>query len=181
MKNNTREAGFSYMDVMVAIVILMIGILGLVSALTAAVVQTKGQEQQLSSKQIAATAMESIMTIKETDAATLGWKKVGNVGSNPDANGAMQGIFLTGFQPVKPNPGPDEVYGTADDTGTETLGYQRRIVITDICDPDRPSPAPLCDPPGRHPVRMRTVEITVSYYVGNLPKEEKISTVLTNY
>lgn len=181
MKQNA-ESGFSYIDVMIALVILMVGVLGLLSGITASIVQTRSQEQQLFSKQIITTTMESIMAVKETDPATMGWSAVGNIGSNP-VNGVNRGIFALGFQPVLTDAGPDEVVGTADDTGTAVPGVQRRIVITDLCDPDRPSPAPLCNPgpAGPFPVRMRSVQVTVTYQVGGVTRQEVLSTVLTDY
>src|SRR5882757_5653564 len=99
--NGKSEAGFSYIDVMIGIVILMVGILALMSGIAGSVLQTRAQEQQLLAKQIAGSTMESIMSVKETDPTRLGWNAVGNVGTNPDANGVPQGIFVTGFQPVK--------------------------------------------------------------------------------
>jgi len=176
--NVKSESGFTYVDVMVAIVILLVGILALLSAITGSVLQTKGQEQQLGAKQIAASAMESIMSVKETDKTRLGWKKVGNVGSNIE-NNVPQGVFLTGLINVKPDPGPDEVIGTADDTGTDVQGFQRQIVITDICDPQRPSYN--CVPVGNLAVKMRSVDITVNYFVGSIPRQERLTTVLTDY
>jgi type II secretory pathway pseudopilin PulG len=182
MKNNS-ESGFSYIDVMIALVILMVGILGLLSGITASIVQTRSQQQQLLAKQITTTTMESIMSVKETsDASRLGWNAVGNVGSNPVA-GVPQGIFLIGFQDVLTNAGADEVVGTADDTGAPVQGVQRRIVITDLCDADRPSPAPLCDPgpAGPFPVRFRSVQITIRYQSGSVMQQEVLNTVLTDY
>lgn len=182
MKNNS-ESGFSYIDVMIALVILLVGVLGLLSGITASIVQTRSQQQQLVAKQIATTTMESIMSVKETsDPSRLGWNAVGNVGSNP-VNGVPQGIFPTGFQNVLINAGPDEVVGTADDTGAQVQGMQRRIVITDLCDPDRPSPSPLCDPgpAGPFPVRFRSVQITIRYQAGSVMQNEVLNTVLTDY
>ena len=172
------ESGFSYIDVMIALVILMVGILALLSGISGAVLQARGQEQQLLAKQYATSAMESLMSVKETDPARLGWNAIGNVGSNP-INGVPQGIFLSGYQQVYMDAGPDEVIGTADDTGTEVEGLQRQIEITDICDPDRPSP--ICSPPGTMDVKMRSVAVTVTYWVGALAREEQVVTVLTNY
>lgn len=177
MKNNS-EAGFSYIDVMIAVVILLVGILALVSAITGAIFQTRGQEQQLTAKQIATSTMESIMSVKETDAARLGWSKVGNVCvTTPCA--VPQGIFQNGVQPVEMEAGPDEVLGTADDTGTVMTGFTREIIIRDECDPDRPSYN--CNPAGTMPVRIRSVEINVKYYVGSIQRTERLTTVLTNY
>lgn len=173
------ESGFSYIDVMIALVILMVGILALLSGISGSILQTRGQEQQLLAKQIATSTMESIMSVKETDPARLGWNAVGNVGSNPDANGTPQGIFVTGFQPVEMDAGPDEVIGTADDTGTVVQGLQRQIVITDLCDPERPSP--VCTPPGTFIIKFRSVTVTVKYNVGAVQRQEVLSTVLTDY
>ena len=173
------ESGFSYIDVMIALVILLVGILALLSGLSGSILQARGQEQQLLAKQIATSTMESIMSVKETDPARLGWNAVGNVGSNLDANGNPQGIFVTGIQTVKTDAGPDEVIGTSDDTGTVVPNVERRIVITDLCDPDRPSS--ICTPAGTFRIKFRSVDVTVTYNVGALQRQEKISTVLTDY
>lgn len=173
------NAGFSYIEVMVAIVILTVGILGLLAAIAGAMVQARGQEQQLTARHIAASTMESIMSVKETDPVRMGWRAVGNVGSNPDANGNPQGIFLTGMRPVMSDPGPDEVLGTADDTGVVVDGVQRQILIRDECDPDRPSPN--CPTPGTNDVKIRTVVVTIEYYVGLALNRHEVTTVLTDY
>ena len=173
------EAGFSYIDVMAGLVILMVGILALLSAISGSLLQAKGHEQQLLAKQIATSTMESIMSVKETDPTRLGWPAVGNVGTNPNALGVNQGIFVNGLQPVFLNAGPDEVIGTADDNGPQVLGLQRRIVITDVCDPARPSLN--CTPAGTARVRIRSVAITIIYNVGALQRQEVLTTVLTDY
>lgn len=178
--SQNKEAGFSYIEVMVALVILMFGILAMLSGIAGAVLRSRGQQQQLMAKQIAATTLESIMSVKETDPTRMGWKAVGNIGSNPDATtGVPQGIFLTGFRPVMTDPGPDEVVGTNDDTGTAIAGVQREIVITDECDPDRPSA--ICPTPGSWPIKVRSVRITVTYLLGSVQQQEQLLTVLTDY
>jgi len=175
------ESGFSYIDVMIAIVILLVGILALLSAITGAVFQSKGQEQQLNGKQVATSTMESIMSVKETTDLNgrLGWIRLGNVGSNPDPTGTNQGIFVTGFQNVRTDAGPDEVVGTADDAGAIVPGFQRRIVIRDECDAARPSFN--CIPAGTLPVKIRSVEVTITYFVGTIQRQEVLTTVLTDY
>ena len=176
--NQKSESGFSYIEVMIAIVILTIGILALLAGLTSAVVNARGQNQQMVAKQIATSTMESIMSVKETDPARMGWDAVGNVGSNI-VNSVPRGIFVIGYQPVSTDAGPDEVLGTADDTGTLVPLVQRRIIVTDICDPDRPSPN--CPIPGTARVRMRTIQVIVRYTVGSLQRQEVATTVLTDY
>lgn len=175
------ESGFSYIDVMIALVILMVGILALLSGISGSILQSKGHEQQLLAKQVATSTMESIMAVKETDPTRLGWAAIGNVGTNPDpVTGVNQGIFLNGFQPVRLDAGPDEVIGTADDTGAIGPQLQRRIVITDVCDPDRPSPV-ICSPTGTASVRIRSIAVTITYNVGALQRQEQLVTVLTDY
>lgn len=180
MKNRS-EAGFSYIDVMIALVILLVGILALMAGISGSVLQTKGQSQQVLAKQIATSTMESIMSVKETDSNRLGWMAIGNVGTNPNEQGVNQGIFVAGFQNVFENAGPDEVIGTADDNGAVIQQLQRKIEITDVCDPDRPSPAPLCNPAGTSKVRIRMVMVTVTYNVGAIQRQEVLRTVLTDY
>ncbi len=176
MKNKS-EQGFTYIDVMIAIVILLVGILALLSAISGAVFQTVGQAAQLNAKQIATSTMESIMSVKET-ASFAQWSRVGNIGSNP-VGGTPQGIFVNGFQPVLPNAGADQTIGTLDDTGAAIPGFQRQIVIADECDPTRPSPN--CATPGGYAVRVRSVVVTVTYFVGTVQKQEQLRTILTDY
>ena len=205
MKTNSPEAGFSIIDVMIAIVILTIGILGTLSALTTSVILNRSQQQQLQARQYAASTMESIMAIKETAANNtvlgtagkqLSWDNIGNVGTN-SVNGVPQGIFLIGANDIKNGAGLDQVYGTADDAGAgpdQIFGtadddnsvvpnFQRTIVITDICDPARPSPAPVCPAgsTGTSPVMFRQVTVTITYFVNQLQRQETLTTVLANY
>ena len=164
---------------MIALVILLVGILAFLSGIAGSVLQTRGHEQQLMAKQIATSTIESIMSVKETDPARLGWEAVGNIGTNPNAFGVNQGIFVNGFQPVRSDPGPDQIIGTSDDNGAVVPGVSRRIIITNICDPDRPSPG--CTPSGNFRIRIRSVEVTIAYNVGAIQRHERLSTVLTDY
>jgi len=179
MKDRSSEAGFSYIDVIMAVMILMVGILALLAAISGSVVQARSHEQQLLSKQVATSLMESIMSVKETDPTRLGWDAVGNVGSNLDSNGVAHGVFVTGFQPAYSDPGPDEVLGTADDTGTPVAGLTRQVTITDICDPDRPSYN--CNPAGSFAVKFRSITVSVRYFDGGLQRQENVTTVLSDY
>lgn len=176
---NQSNAGFSYIEVTIAIVILMVGLLALLSAISVAIVQARGQEQTLTARHIAASTMESIMSVKETDPNRMGWSAVGNIGSNPDVNGIPRGIFLVGTRPVMSDAGPDEVVGTPDDNGTVIDGFEREIIIRDECDPDRPSPN--CPTPGTSPVKIRTVTVNIAYFMGTARNVHSINTVLTDY
>lgn len=165
---------------MIAIVILMVGVLALMSGMGGAVLQARSQEQQMVAKQVAASTMESIMSVKETDPDRLGWKAIGNVGSNPDPiSGIPQGVFVVGMQDVHVGAGPDEILGTADDDNVTVPNLQREITIIDECDPDAPSYN--CPTPGTNPVKFRNVRVDVRYFVGAVPRTESLQTVLTDY
>jgi Tfp pilus assembly protein PilV len=121
MKKVTNQSGFSYVDVMVAITILLVGVLGLVAAITRGIAMTTVSQEMLGAKQLAAATMESIFTARELDSIDLGWNSIGNVGSSTVPNG----IFPVDAQPIYPSAGLD-----------------RKITVTDIPDATRPT-API--------------------------------------
>jgi type II secretory pathway pseudopilin PulG len=177
MNTDPKQKGFSYLDVMVGVTILLVGVLALVAAITAAVVRTNQQELQLRAKQYAYSTIEAIFSARDIN--TLGWDAIGNVGNNV-VGGVAKGIFLTGQQPIRLDPGNAVVVpGTAADTGTPIIGFQRQITITDICDPDRPSSA--CNPAGNNKVMSRQITVTIFYQVGNSQFQETVSTVISNF
>ena len=55
MNTNADERGFTYLDVMIGIMILSVGIMALSAAVTGAVIRSRELEQQLIAKQHAAT------------------------------------------------------------------------------------------------------------------------------
>jgi hypothetical protein len=52
-------------------------------------------------------------------------------------------------------------------------GFRRRIVITDLPDPERPSPP--------HAVARRRIDVTVRYQINQLEREQVVSTIISNY
>lgn len=175
-----HEAGFSYIDTLVGMTVMLIGLLALAGTIAASVLRSRQQEQQLLAKQYATSTLESITSARDIKVQGLqdGWDSIGNVGSNV-INGAARGIFLVGEKPLYASPGPDQVVGTADDNGGTVTGLTRQIVITDICDPDRPSPG--CTPAGTNPIMMRRIAVTIYYYAGRAKLTETAATVLTRY
>lgn len=176
MKKN--EAGFSYLDVLIAISILTVGILALAGAIAGSVIRSRQQEQQLLAKQYATSTLESVISARDLNAFSLGWDSIGNIGSNP-VNSVNRGVFLVGQQPLRPDSGPDQIVGTGDDTGTALNGFSRQITITDICDTTRPSYN--CPTPGVWPVMMRQITVTIFYQAERMERTEAISTILAKY
>jgi len=185
----SREKGFSYIDVMIAIVILMVGILAMLSALTSNLIRSYETERRIIAKQLALSTIESIISAKEIEGPGInGWNSLQNV------NGGMpigeEGIFLTGYNPVRAESGSDGVAGTIDDacagTGpcTNPLSgkvntsplmeqYQREIEISDVPDPERPAPD--------HPITRRRIDVNIRFFVNQFTRQETVSTIIANY
>jgi hypothetical protein len=115
-KAKNKQSGFSYIDVMIAIVIMMVGILAMVGALSANLIRGMESERRTMAKQLALSTIESIISAKEIERQGVvdGWDSLRNVLLSPPP-GEINGIFLTGFNPVRTDVGWDGVAGTVDD------------------------------------------------------------------
>lgn len=193
LKNKT-EKGFSYIDVMIGIVILMVGILAMLSALTANLMRSYESEKNTIAKQTALSMIESIISAKEIarpdeldnwDTMTDGWARIGNIGTNR-FKGAFKGIFVNEWHPIRQDVGADGVAGTLDDAcpaGSACVvggksnnspimkDYERLIVITDVADPERPSSA----------IARRRIEVSVRYRVNQAVRTTTVATLVANY
>jgi hypothetical protein len=179
MNRDVNQSGFSYVDVMVAITILLVGVLGLVGAITRGIALTTISQEMLGAKQMAAATMESVFTARELDSTDLGWNSIGNIGSATVPNG----VFTVGDQLIYPTAGADGIVGTADDSkgpdgiagngddGSPTKGFTRRITITDIPDPSRPTA----------PITLRRVEVVINYWTSGRQRQETFTSFIANY
>ena len=178
-----NEQGFSYIDVIMAIMITSIGVLAMTGALTTNLIRAHGMTSQVKAKQVASSTLESVFAARDIarSGGLEGWDAIGNVGSNP-VLGVPKGVFLVGWNPVREKNGPDGVAGTADDACSATAtcpgaiglnpvlpGVERRIVITDMNDATFAT------------IRKRNVEITVRFKVSNLVFEEKTTSIVADY
>lgn len=147
-------AGFTLLETIVAMLVLMIGLLGLASALSFSLAVSNRGRNVTNTKLLIVSVLEQMETLRNTK--QLPFCQIANAGStglsgcttNPGApifNG-----FPTGFQSVSSNPGPDGIYGTGDDMldagpdnnyGTAddftnpalaVRGYTREIQITNL-------------------------------------------------
>lgn len=137
-----REAGFSLIEVMFAMFVLMIGVVGLAGAIASGARRLTGTQDQLLATERAAEAAESVF--KARDNRTITWDQIRNV--------ADGGIFADGPQDIRApgddglvnteddgdleeilRPGPDGMLGTEDDVSTPLFGMTREIQILEIC------------------------------------------------
>ncbi len=189
-QTKSNENGFSYIEIMIALVVLMVGVLQMASALSANLLRSYETEKRIIAKQIALSTIESIISARSIarPGAIEGWDSVGNVGTNP-VNGTFKGVFLNGWCPIREDLGWDGVAGTADDacpdgsicdvsghppnTSAVVTGYERQIIITDIADAERPTPP--------NPISRRRIDVKIRYFYNTLAREEIVSTIITNY
>lgn len=173
----TDEAGFSYVDVMIAVTVLLVGIMAMLSAITAGIIMTSTSQQHLAAKQYAQSTIEAIFSARDLDELTF--DAIGNVGDTSIPGG----IFLSGEQPIYTTPGRDGIVGTADDAagpdgasgtaddGTAADGFTRQIEITNVPDPDRPGAV----------ITLRQVKVTITYMIGGGRFRETMTTYAADY
>lgn len=174
---HSAEAGFSYVDMMVAVTILLVGIMAMLSAITGGIVMTTTSQQHLAAKQYTQSTIEAIFSARDLDQLTF--DAIGNVGDVTIPGG----VFLSGEQPIYSSPGRDGIVGTADDqAGPDGVlgtsddaaaadGFTRQIEISNVPDPDRPGAA----------ISLRQIKVTVSYMIGNARFRETMTTFAANY
>lgn len=103
-----RQAGFTLIETMIAIVVLGVGILGLAAMLADGIAYMDLSQDDYIAQQKAAMAVESIFTARDIGQAT--WNTICNVSSAV----CSSGIFINGAEPMC-DPGPDGIVDTADD------------------------------------------------------------------
>ncbi len=160
--------GFSYIDVMIAMTILLIGIMALGAALTAGLVQTSSGESRIKAKALAATQLENVMSARyiKLGGNAYSFDAIRNVSTPP-------GVFLATKHDIHELPGPDGLFGTADDNGDVIPGFQRKIEITDVNNPIRPSPP--------NPITERQIKVTIYYKEKDIERTETLTTNIDNY
>ena len=178
IKQEKKQEGFTYIEVMCAIVILMIGILAQLSTMSLSMLRQREAEKQTAARQIANSTLESIFAARD----------LGNAGGIEsfdrleNFNGTNSGIFLPGWNPVREDIGEDGVHGTADDAcpagmacvvGSYTNSskvlneYERNITISNIVE-------------SGSTVKKRRVEVKIRYFVGQLQREQSIATIIAD-
>jgi prepilin-type N-terminal cleavage/methylation domain-containing protein len=177
------QRGFSLIEVVISIAILLTGLMALAATFCLALASTSSSQEDLVAKQKAMEAIESIYTARNTQ--QLGFSAIANIN-------AAGGIFKLGYQPllaagpdglVGTNddtnypgcpggvecinlPGPDGILGTSDDTQMSLSNFQRQITITSVLQPDG-SPNP----------NLKQVQVDVQYTKPGAAKTRTYTTI----
>lgn len=141
--------GFTLVEVVVAILILTIGLMGTAAAITYALQFSTLSKNLTNAKFVIVSTVEEIESLRNT--RRLDYKQIENAGyvDNLNSKNFFKG-FSTGFKQISTQPGPDGVngtdddllapgpdgiFGTADDFVDASLargGYSRQITISNL-------------------------------------------------
>jgi prepilin-type N-terminal cleavage/methylation domain-containing protein len=108
-----KQSGFTLVEVLIAIAVMSIGLLSVVASIATAIQATQSAQEDLTARQKAMDALESIYTARNSQ--QVGFAAINNTTASPP------GIFLAGAQSLL-CAGPDGLVGTADDVPCTTSG-----------------------------------------------------------
>lgn len=179
MQTNNGEKGFTYIEVIIAILIMTIGILACLSAISFAMLREREAEQRNTARQMVSSALESIFAARDlrNNNALNTWTSLNNDTAMP------AGIFASNWTPIRMEAGLDGIHGTADDacasgtnctvggytnTSAEMDGFERRITFSNVVEP------------GIAVVRKKRIEISVRYFVGQAERLETTTTIIAD-
>lgn len=174
------QRGFSLVESMIALGVVVVGVLGLAQVYVLAAGHLMAASAGLVAREMAREAVESIHAAR--DARTATWDDLRNVvAPSSGCSGATSGggVFLNGFQNLyKPgpdglvntanhssaletSPGPDGRLGTSDDSAL--LNYQRDIRFCEVA------------------TGLREVTVTIQYMVGGRTMTYSLKTLLSSW
>jgi type II secretory pathway pseudopilin PulG len=179
----TGEDGFSLIEVITAMVILMVGLLGLARVFYFGMAIVGTSSAQLIAREKAREAIESVHTARDTRIIT--WAQIRNAAApdcsawaNTTGNGG--GTFLNGQQNMLAA-GPDGLVYTGDDTGTEKTPGPDNILGTpdDIPLAGFSREMAICDVNGNP--NLRLIAVTIRYNGSSAVGSQRRSYTLLTY
>ena len=111
---SNSEDGVTILEMVVALLILTIGLMGLAASIGYAMTVSNKGRNLTNTKLLVVSLLEQMETLRNTEQLT--YAQIANVGG-VDNIGAIKPFsgFPSGFQPISINPGPDGIWGTNDD------------------------------------------------------------------
>ena len=157
------ERGFSLIEVLAAMVILMVGLLPLAALFATAVQRMAASTPMMVAREKAREAIESVHAARDTGEAS--WTTIRNTSETG-------GVFLEGAKAIK-DPGTDGLVNTADDGADEMPIelFTREIDINPINYDDTSTVNP----------NLREVRVIVNYRVGNNWQTYTLVTYISSY
>jgi len=173
-----REAGFTLLETMIAVTVLLIGLLSLAGLLGTSLTYMRNAQNDFIAQEKAEEAMEAIFTAKYTDSITF--SEINNTTASPP------GIFLATAQPIlQPGsdglvgtaadstaspayiyyPGPDGLLGTSDDLKVALNGFTRTITVT-------PYPGDT---------NLKQISVTVNYTLGTVNRSYTMTSYISAF
>jgi hypothetical protein len=176
-----RADGFSLVEVMFALGVLTVGVLGAAGVLSAGMQNLGTSPSDVIVTQKATQAIEAVFAAR--DSHKLKWAQIRNVSGE---SGTDNGVFLDGPHPLTlagndglvntgddpdaiesvPMPGADRIFNTGDDKDLTLSGFTREIAIRDV--------------PGESG-QLRSVTVTITFKSGTQTRTYKLSTYISAY
>ena len=197
VRNGKDQQGFSLIEVLFSIVIIMTGLLAMLATFAYALSTTQSVQEDQVAKQTAEDTLENIFTARDTQQITF--NQIANVSGggifvdgptnlldtgpdglagtaddvafNPAVTGCPLSINPLGVQCIK-LPGKDGILGTADDTYMVLGNFQRTIVIANTLNPDgTPNPN----------LKQITVNVQYTRPLQNRPRIYTVNALISVY
>jgi prepilin-type N-terminal cleavage/methylation domain-containing protein len=183
-----RDArGFSLIEVIVAMTILAVGLLGLAQAFVIGLNHLSTSSANLIAREKAREAVESVHTARDT--RVIAWANIRNVSAvaenDPEwgaCNSVGGGVFQNGVQPLAApgpdglvntaddgdveeirTPGPDGALGTADDQVQPLANFTREMQICDVNND------------------LREIRVIIQYTVGPIQRQYRLRTFISSF
>lgn len=138
------EAGFTLLEAIVAISVLTVGLLGVAAAIAYSAATTGRTRDITQAKQIILSTLEQVSMLRDSERLTFA--QISNGGQ-----GNFTG-FVSAFQQVSNDPGPDGIHGTQDDVAQDNDptndNFERSVTVTNL----NPN--------------LKKIEVTVRYRTG---------------
>lgn len=156
------ERGYSFIEVLAAMLILTGGLLPLVGLFTLGMQRMTASTPMLMAREKAREAIESVHAARDT--GTASWANIQNVGEG--------GVFLDGAQAIR-HPGNDGLVNTADDGDVEVpeAEFSREIAIEPL----------VSEITGQTDPNLRQVRVTVRYKVYGAWRDYVMITYISSY